>query len=86
MATGLRNAIGPQLARHRNSLSMSQAEFAAHCQRNGWDLSRETLAKIEAGIRCVTDLELLEISKSLRLPVPALFAASKQYMFKEVKK
>jgi DNA-binding XRE family transcriptional regulator len=75
------NAIGPQLARHRNSLSMSQADFSAHCQRLGWDISRETLAKIESGIRCVTDVELTQISKALKIAIPSLFPASKQYLF-----
>lgn len=86
MAKTSRNAIGPQLARHRNSLAMSQADFVAHCQRSGWDLSRETLAKIEAGFRCVSDVELLEIAKCLKVSVPSLFPASKQYLFKDVKK
>ena len=85
MAKTSRNAIGPQLARHRNSLSMSQADFVAHCQRSGWDLSRETLAKIEAGFRCVSDVELLDIAKCLKISVPSLFPASKQYLFKDVK-
>jgi len=60
---------------------MSQAEFSAHCQRRGWDISRETLAKIESGIRCVTDVELLAISKALKVPIPSLFASSKQFLF-----
>lgn len=81
MSRPAKNAIGPQLAKHRSDLAMSQAEFAGLCQREGWDVSRETLAKIESGIRCVTDLELLEIATALEIPLPALFSTSEQYLF-----
>jgi len=77
----VKNAIGPQLAKHRSDLELSQAEFAGLCQREGWDVSRETLAKIESGIRCVTDLELLEIACALKIPVPALFSSSERHLF-----
>jgi DNA-binding XRE family transcriptional regulator len=73
MSRTAKNLIGPQLAKHRTHLAMSQSEFAGLCQRSGWDVSRETLAKIESGIRCVTDLELVEISSALKLPLPVLF-------------
>ena len=79
---GAKNIVGAQIARYRASLSLSQSDFAGLCQRSGWDISRETLAKIESGIRCVTDIELLEISAALKLPIPTLFPARKQHFFK----
>ena len=81
MSRTAKNLIGPQLAKHRTHLALSQSEFAGLCQRSGWDVSRETLAKIESGIRCVTDLELVEISSALKLPVPALFPPGEQHRF-----
>ena len=81
MSRTAKNLIGPQLAKHRTHLAMSQSEFAGLCQRSGWDVSRETLAKIESGIRCVTDLELVEISSALKLPLPVLFPTDEQHRF-----
>ena len=81
MSRTVKNLIGPQLAKHRTHLAMSQSEFAGLCQRSGWDVSRETLAKIESGIRCVTDLELVEISSALKLPLPVLFPPGEQHRF-----
>lgn len=76
-----KNVIGPQIARLRVEKSMSQSEFAGLCQRAGWDVSRETLAKIESGIRCVTDIEVLEIAEALKVSVPSLFPVHKQGLF-----
>lgn len=81
MSRTAKNLIGPQLAKHRTHLAMSQSEFAGLCQRSGWDVSRETLAKIESGIRCVTDLELIEIASALKLTLPALFPPAEQHRF-----
>jgi hypothetical protein len=36
----------------------TQAQLATKLNLAGWDLSRDTLAKIEAQIRCVSDFEL----------------------------
>jgi hypothetical protein len=37
-------------------------------RRWGWDLSRETLAKIETQFRWVSDFEILCLAKALRVP------------------
>ena len=39
--------------------------LAARCARWGWVLSRETLAKIEAQIRWVSDFELVCLANAL---------------------
>ena len=41
--------------------------LAARCRRWGWDLSRETLAKIETQLRWVSDFELLCLARALRV-------------------
>mgnify|MGYP003854964755 CR=1 FL=1 len=52
------NMIGPTLRHLREAEGLTQAEFAARLQLAGWDISRETLAKVESQFRCVTDREL----------------------------
>ncbi|HEY1792552.1 MAG TPA: helix-turn-helix transcriptional regulator [Opitutaceae bacterium] len=60
-----RNIVGPQVRRIRNSQGLSQAALAAKCQRRGWDISRETLAKIESQFRWVADSDLVQLAKVL---------------------
>ena len=64
MKTG-RNIVGPQVRRLRFERNLSQAAFAAKCQRIGWDIGRDTVAKIEAGTRWVGDFELVYLARAL---------------------
>ena len=45
--------------------NLSQAALAAACQRVGWDIDRNTIAKIEGQMRWVGDFELLYLAKAL---------------------
>jgi transcriptional regulator with XRE-family HTH domain len=47
---------------------MTQLELAARLQLQGCDISRSGVAKIELGIRQVTDLELIKIAAVLEVP------------------
>ncbi len=47
--------------------------LSARCETSGLTLSRETLAKIEAQVRCLTDIELLTIATVLRVQVKEFF-------------
>ena len=67
------NVTGRQIAKVRTQKGLSQDGLAGKCQRAGWDISRGTLAKIEAGVRCVSDSELLLLAKALEVPVSDLF-------------
>ena len=49
----------------RSQGGLSQLELAARCQRMGWDLSRETLAKIELQTRWVADFEVIFLAQAL---------------------
>ena len=71
------NIIGKQVSRLRNQLGLSQDQLSAKCQRFGLDISRGTLAKIEAGIRCVSDQEALLLSQALGVGVSDLFPKAK---------
>jgi transcriptional regulator with XRE-family HTH domain len=66
------NLIGKQLSKLRNAENISQAELAARCQRLGWDLSRDVLARIEGGIRGVSDKELVLLCFALKVTVQEL--------------
>lgn len=81
-ASGLKgaplNVIGPQLRRLRRRIGLSQAGLVARCQLAGYDLSRESLAKIEGRVRSVTDAEVLLLAEALRVPFAELFPAEEQ--------
>ena len=72
------NIIGKQVSRLRTGLGISQDQLSARCQRAGLDISRGTLAKIEAGIRCVSDQEALLLAKALEVSVAELFPRGKK--------
>jgi len=52
---------------------MSQADLAAKCQRKGWDITRETIAKIEGGSRGVSDFEVKHLADVLGVNIQRLF-------------
>ena len=72
------NIIGRQVAKVRTAKGLSQDALAGKCQRAGLDVSRGTLAKIESGIRCVSDSELLYLAKALEVSVSELFPKGKK--------
>lgn len=67
------NVVGSQVQRLRVRAGLSQQQLAARCGVIGWDLSRGTLAKIEAKLRCVTDAELFVLARALKQDPKALF-------------
>jgi transcriptional regulator with XRE-family HTH domain len=75
MQRNARNIIGPQLRRIRNERGLSQPEFAEMLQRNGWDISRDIIAKIEDQRRWVADFEVAFLADVLKVSVPDLFAS-----------
>ena len=44
---------------------LTQAQFVAKLNVAGWDLSRDTLAKIESQTRWVADFEILKLAEGL---------------------
>ena len=71
------NVVGPHVRKFRIQRGWSQPKMVTRCQLSGWDLSRESLAKIESRLRSVTDLEILKLGKILEVHLSALFPASK---------
>lgn len=67
------NVVGPQVRRLREAQKMTQEEFTARCNVVGLNISRGTLAKIEAQVRRVTDDEVLLLAKALKVSMDALY-------------
>jgi len=72
MATGRQNLVGVRVRKLRMEAGMSQDALSAKCQAAGWDVSRGTFAKIEAGLRRVNDAEVVILAKVLKLTVADL--------------
>lgn len=69
------NLVGPQVRKFRIGKNFTQEAFAAKLQVEGWDVSRESLAKLESQFRRVPDCELLFLAKVLGVAVMDLFPA-----------
>ncbi len=52
---------------------MTQEQLAARCQVQGLNLSRSTLAKIEAQVRLLKACELFIIAKILKVPMERFY-------------
>jgi transcriptional regulator with XRE-family HTH domain len=78
-----RNAVGSQIRRLRSQRGWTQEVLAAKCQVAGCALTRGTLAKIEAGIRPATDIELFILAWVLNVRTDELFAPGLKKTLKE---
>ena len=68
-----KNIVGAQIRKLRYQQTLTQDALAARCTRLGWDISRGTMAKVEAQVRCINDDELLVLAKALRVAVDDLY-------------
>jgi len=67
------NRIGPRVREIREKQNLTQEALVAKCNLLEWDISRGTLAKIEAKVRRVTDEEVALLAKALQIEVGELF-------------
>lgn len=76
MEQGLKanKSIGENIRSLRNRMGMTQEQMSAKLQVNGCDISRGTLAKIEAGIRHISLSELRSIKSVLQVSYEDLFS------------
>jgi hypothetical protein len=67
---GMKNIVGRRVqeARQRFKPPLSQEALAVRLELDGWKISRGTLSKIEAGIRQVTDFEVMVLARTLKVP------------------
>ena len=52
--------------------------LAARCSRIGWDVGENTISKIEAQVRCVTDEELAHLASALKVKEQDLFPPTRK--------
>ncbi len=76
MSVQQQNVVGAQVRKLRHERQLTQDVLAARCGALGWDISRATLSKVEARLRCVTDRELWYLATALRVSLETLYPAS----------
>lgn len=67
------NIVGKNVRVIRETKGWTQEQLVAKCNLIDWQISRSTLAKIEANVRRVTDIEVQELSVALNVPINELF-------------
>ncbi len=71
-----KNIIGQNIRKDRKSAGMTQMELAAQLQLLGVKIDRSTIAKIELGLRPLSDIEVIAIARALKTPVDSLLGES----------
>ena len=69
---GKNNLCGPRVTVLRTERRWSQRMLADKLQLAGLDLDKNAIQRIEAGLRFVTDIELLALSRVLEVPLTDL--------------
>jgi len=72
MTPSRQNLVGVRVRKFRMDAGLSQEALSAKCQTAGWDVSRGTFSKIEAGLRRVNDAEVVILAKVMKLTVSDL--------------
>ncbi|WP_435235528.1 helix-turn-helix domain-containing protein [Psychromonas sp. PT13] len=67
------NIVGKNVRKIREKNDWTQEQLAARCNLLEWNISRGTLAKIEAKVRRVTDVEVKLLAEALETNIEALF-------------
>ena len=68
-------SIGENIRKARNALNLTQEQLVAKLQILECDISRGTLAKIEAGIRHISVEEIKAIREALNMSYENFFAS-----------
>ena len=66
------------VAKLRTAEGISQRELADRLQRDGLDVDKNAVQRIESGQRFVTDIELLHLSRVLRVSLEELLSGEEQ--------
>nr|WP_075518919.1 helix-turn-helix transcriptional regulator [Moritella viscosa]SHO12201.1 Putative uncharacterized protein [Moritella viscosa] len=67
------NIVGSNVRKIREDNGWTQDQLAAKCNLLEWNISRGTLAKIEAKVRRVTDIEVKLLTLALNTEYKNLF-------------
>ena len=73
---GENNICGKQVAVYRKAMGKSQRQLADALQLLGLDVDKNAIQRIEAGKRFVTDIEIVFLSKALKISVEELLCLS----------
>ena len=65
-----KNVVGPKIRSLRLQFSWTQEALAEYLRRLGWNISRSTLAKVEARLVLVTDSDLLYFVRLFEVEEP----------------
>lgn len=66
---GENNICGRKVAEYRKMMQISQRQLADQLQILGLDVDKNAIQRIEAGKRFVTDIEIIFLSKALKVTV-----------------
>lgn len=69
---GKNNICGPKIKEKRKELGLSQRELSDLLQIKGLDVDKNAIQRIEAGLRFVTDIDLVAISNALGISIEEL--------------
>lgn len=67
------NVVGKQVKKFRTEQKMSQEILSAKLETLAVYICRGSIARIESGLRTVTDIELYGLSKVLGKPIESFF-------------
>ena len=73
-----RNIVGPVIRELREAQGLTQQMLVARLNLKGWDISRETLAKIESRFRWVADTELVQLADALKVDAGAILKKARR--------
>jgi transcriptional regulator with XRE-family HTH domain len=68
-----RNIVGPVVRQIRKEKGLTQAELCAKLNLLGWDIGRDTLAKLEGQVRWVADFEAVKLAAALAVDIAELY-------------
>ena len=82
---GRNNISGTNIKRLRQNLyhQPSQRQFAEMLQREGLDLEKNAIQRIESGSRFITDVELKILAKVLRVTCDELLKEERDILLEE---
>lgn len=72
----MNNICGAYICRYRRQMKLSQKKLADLLQIYGLDVDKNVIQRVECGKRFVTDIELVKISRAMKIPVNELLGIS----------
>ncbi len=77
---GKNNISGQIISKRRKQLGFSQRELADRLQLIGMDVDKNAIQRIEAGLRFVTDIEIVYLARALEIDILELFGKAAELL------